>query len=114
MSSNQYPPFRIFNRYQPAFAPDGKEVEELSGKEILASLRKKIPAKEFSPSSRVSESRDEKVSEKKEVKEVKEAVSSGFKKIRKDVKRREEPGKVLKDISKVEEDIKEEIKDVEK
>jgi len=34
-----------------AFAPDGKEVEELSGKEILASLRKKIPAKEFSSSS---------------------------------------------------------------
>jgi DNA primase len=33
-----------------AFAPDGKEVEELSGKEILASLRKKIPAKEFSSS----------------------------------------------------------------
>lgn len=31
-----------------AFAPDGKEVEELNGKEILASLRKKIPAKEFS------------------------------------------------------------------
>ncbi|PIZ83901.1 hypothetical protein COX97_00220 [Candidatus Pacearchaeota archaeon CG_4_10_14_0_2_um_filter_05_32_18] len=31
-----------------AFAPDGKEVEELSGKEILASLRKKIPAREFS------------------------------------------------------------------
>jgi DNA primase len=30
-----------------AFAPDGKEVEELSGKEILASLRKKIPAEEF-------------------------------------------------------------------
>ena len=35
-----------------AFAPDGKEVEELSGKEILASLRKKIPAEGFSfPSS---------------------------------------------------------------
>jgi len=34
-----------------AFAPDGKEVEELSGKEILASLRKRIPAKEFSDSS---------------------------------------------------------------
>lgn len=33
-----------------AFAPDGKEVEELSGKEILAALRKKIPAKEFSSS----------------------------------------------------------------
>jgi len=31
-----------------AFAPDGKEVEELSGKEILASLRKKIHASEFS------------------------------------------------------------------
>ena len=34
-----------------AFAPDGKEVEELSGKEILVSLRKRIPAKEFSFSS---------------------------------------------------------------
>jgi len=34
-----------------AFAPDGKEVEELNGKEILASLRKRIPAKEFSISS---------------------------------------------------------------
>jgi len=33
-----------------AFAPDGKEVEELSGKEILATLRKKIPAEEFSSS----------------------------------------------------------------
>ncbi len=31
-----------------AFAPDGKEVEELNSKEILTSLRKKIPAKEFS------------------------------------------------------------------
>ena len=34
-----------------AFAPDGKEVEELSGKEILVALRKKIPAQEFSSSS---------------------------------------------------------------
>ena len=34
-----------------AFAPDGKEVEELNGKEILASLRKRIPAREFSISS---------------------------------------------------------------
>jgi len=31
-----------------AFAPDGKEVEELSGKEILSSLRKKISVDEFS------------------------------------------------------------------
>lgn len=30
-----------------AIAPDGKEVEELSGKEILIALRKKIPANEF-------------------------------------------------------------------
>jgi DNA primase len=31
-----------------AFAPDGKEVEELAGKEIFMNLRKKIPAREFS------------------------------------------------------------------
>jgi len=30
------------------FAPDGKEVEELSDKEILSSLRKRIPIQEFS------------------------------------------------------------------
>ena len=30
-----------------AIAPDGKEVEELTGKEILMALRKKIPANEF-------------------------------------------------------------------
>jgi len=30
-----------------AVAPDGKEVEELTGKEILANLRKKIPAEDF-------------------------------------------------------------------
>lgn len=30
-----------------AVAPDGKEVEELTGKEILLSLRKRLPAKEF-------------------------------------------------------------------
>jgi len=30
-----------------AFAPDGKEVEELEGKEILVALRKKIPVDEF-------------------------------------------------------------------
>jgi DNA primase len=30
-----------------ATAPDGKEVEELTGKEILMNLRKKIPAREF-------------------------------------------------------------------
>ena len=30
-----------------AVAPDGKEVEELTGKEILMNLRKKVPTKEF-------------------------------------------------------------------
>lgn len=30
-----------------AVAPDGKEVEELAGKEILQALRKKVPVKEF-------------------------------------------------------------------
>jgi len=30
-----------------AFAPDGKEVEELSGKEILMNLRKKVSVEEF-------------------------------------------------------------------
>ncbi|MCK4647338.1 DNA primase [Candidatus Pacearchaeota archaeon] len=33
-----------------ATAPDGKEVEELTSKEILMALRKKIPAEGFSPS----------------------------------------------------------------
>jgi DNA primase len=31
-----------------AFAPDGKEVEELTGKEILMNLRKRIPVKDYS------------------------------------------------------------------
>ena len=35
-----------------AFAPDGKEVEELSGKEILSSLRKKISVSDFLKGSR--------------------------------------------------------------
>jgi DNA primase len=30
-----------------AVAPDGKEVEELEGKEILMALRKRMPVKEF-------------------------------------------------------------------
>jgi DNA primase len=37
-----------------AFAPDGKEVEELSGKEILAALRKKIKAEDFDSSASYS------------------------------------------------------------
>lgn len=44
-----------------AVAPDGKEVEELTGKEILICLRKKIPAREFlsrENSSRLGQARD--------------------------------------------------------
>jgi len=57
-----------------AIAPDGKEVEELTGKEILQSLRKKIKTEEyFSKSSlrreRTSE-KEEKKEEKAEVKKV--------------------------------------------
>ncbi len=44
-------------------APDGKEVEELTGKEILMSLRKRIPAKEFLSGSQ--ERRYERKEEKK-------------------------------------------------
>jgi DNA primase len=69
-----------------AVAPDGKEVEELQGKEILMSLRKKVPTKDFlrmlkysgtngNGSSRDREDRAERmeikeVEEKGEVKEV--------------------------------------------
>ncbi|MBI2635448.1 MAG: hypothetical protein HYW79_02790 [Parcubacteria group bacterium] len=49
---------------------------------------------------------------KKEIREVKDAVSSGFEKIKKDIKKREEPKQMLKDISKIEKEIEEEIKDV--
>ncbi len=37
-----------------AMAPEGKEVEELTGKEILQSLRKKISAKDYKPNLRES------------------------------------------------------------
>lgn len=45
-----------------AMAPDGKEVEELTGKEALQALRKKVPAKEYKQDSRsrgVREYRDD-------------------------------------------------------
>jgi len=41
-----------------AIAPDGKEVEELTGKEILQALRKKVPAKEYAETSRRKSSRN--------------------------------------------------------
>ncbi|PIN77878.1 hypothetical protein COV15_01120 [Candidatus Woesearchaeota archaeon CG10_big_fil_rev_8_21_14_0_10_34_12] len=41
-----------------AVAPDGKEVEELTGKEILQCLRKRVPVEEFSKISRYSRAMD--------------------------------------------------------
>ena len=42
-----------------AVAPDGKEVEELTGKEILANLRKKVPAEDFFSKSSFKYKREE-------------------------------------------------------
>ncbi len=54
-----------------AFAPDGKEVEELSGKEILSALRKKIPVQEFLKTrNRRGSRREYKKSERKEKEEI--------------------------------------------
>jgi DNA primase len=46
-----------------AVAPDGKEVEELTGKEILANLRKKIPAEDFFSKSSFSKEKIERKTE---------------------------------------------------
>jgi len=58
-------------------APEGKEVEELTGKEILQALRKKVPTSEYTQNSKTRgvkrydrESRVEKVPEKKEIKKI--------------------------------------------
>ncbi len=52
-----------------AVAPDGKEVEELAGKEILMNLRKRIPVKEFLSGSQDRNKRNFETRE--EVKEIK-------------------------------------------
>ena len=73
-----------------AVAPDGKEVEELAGKEILIALRKRVPVGEFlkkNYDSRVSsyqETRVENPVEKKEefVGDLKEAVRNAYEKIK--------------------------------
>ena len=53
-----------------AVAPDGKEVEELTGKEIIANLRKKVPAEDFFSKSSFKEKRfEEKKIEKFELSE---------------------------------------------
>jgi len=43
-----------------AIAPDGKEVEELTGKEILMNLRKRIPVNEFFPNNKSNNYSEEK------------------------------------------------------
>jgi len=48
-----------------AVAPDGKEVEELTGKEILMQLRKKMPVEEFSSKSPGARNFSEKTETKK-------------------------------------------------
>ncbi len=73
-----------------AFAPDGKEVEELSGKEILASLRKKIPAKEFS-----SSSREDKPVEKEKIENKKESIEIDKLEFRKKLKEVDGTSKVF-------------------
>src|SRR3990167_3811001 len=67
-----------------AVAPDGKEVEELTGKEILICLRKKIPADEFfssrtnrgSASSFFDSKAKEKISESFDKQKIKEIADS--------------------------------------
>ena len=54
-----------------AVAPDGKEVEELAGKEILMNLRKRVPVKEFLSDSFKKEKPIEKENYVKQEKEVK-------------------------------------------
>ena len=49
-------------------APDGKEVEELTGKEILMNLRRKVPVNEFLRKQGYAEKREEKQIEPKKVK----------------------------------------------
>ena len=47
-----------------AIAPDGKEVEELTGKEILMNLRKRIPVNEFFPNNKNKNNSEEKLVQK--------------------------------------------------
>lgn len=49
-------------------APDGKEVEELTGKEIFMNLRRKVPVDEFLRKQGYAEKREEKQIEPKKVK----------------------------------------------
>jgi len=62
-----------------AIAPDGKEVEELTGKEILMNLRKRVSVEDFfgkAPARRIEEAKTSRItlteSEKKKLKEISE------------------------------------------
>jgi len=63
-----------------AFAPDGKEVEELTEKEILASLRKKIPVQEFL---KISKRRGGKSFSRKIRRRTEEKINLDYEKLRK-------------------------------
>jgi DNA primase len=77
-----------------ASAPDGKEVEELTGKEILMSLRKKIPVGDFlSGFSR--ESRFERRNEKSEKEKLLELTADDKKKLKEIAKDNEGSGKAV-------------------
>jgi len=68
-----------------AVAPDGKEVEELQGKEILMSLRKRIPTDEFlrrMQFDRVEIAEEREEMPKFDISEVKEAVKGAYEKIK--------------------------------
>jgi DNA primase len=79
-----------------ATAPDGKEVEELTGKEILMNLRKRIPVKEFLSGSRektdtrTSHSYSQKVENKPEIKSEPFELDAEKKKILKDIAKENE------------------------
>lgn len=69
-----------------ASAPDGKEVEELTGKEILQALRKKVPVKDFLDELKVSLSEGLQKGQGIEDKKVREITSEDISKLRNLVK----------------------------
>jgi len=69
-----------------AFAPDGKEVEELAKKEILSALRKKIPVQEFLKVSGRGKNRYFKKIERNIVRDTEEKVDLDSKKLKKFLK----------------------------
>jgi DNA primase len=82
-----------------AFAPDGKEVEQLTDKEILQALRKKISAEEFSSNNKRNNFR----------RSYNNGVTSSSEVIKEEIK--EEPFE-KRDLSKEIEEKKEELKDI--